>query len=164
MFMLVGISTWQEASVPTTLQSGTAQPGIVLAPDPGVWSIRSRWSEANVYAGGGFSIAKWNGTTWSTLGLGVDGSVYSLAVDGSDIYVVGTFNTIGGGTYVYNVAKWNGANWSGLGTGIIRSRSRPARSAGQICTPAECLPLRGRTPRFALHDGGMASGVPSGQD
>jgi hypothetical protein len=45
-----------------------------------------------VYAGGTCSaagnvaancVAKWDGTTWSALGSGLDGSVYALAVDGS---------------------------------------------------------------------------------
>jgi len=68
------------------------------------------------------NVAKWNGTAWSSLGMGVSGGVNSLvralavAVSG-EVYVGGNF-TQAGGTTVSNVAKWNGAAWSSLGTGV----------------------------------------------
>src|ERR1044072_8450427 len=52
----------------------------------------------NLYIGGSFtvvgdvfanSVAKWNGTNWSALGLGVNSWVYALAVSGSDLYAAG---------------------------------------------------------------------------
>src|SRR5436309_11175746 len=54
----------------------------------------------NLYVGGDFSIAgdvfasrvaKWNGTSWSRLGTGIQGSVYAMALSGSDLYVGGAF-------------------------------------------------------------------------
>jgi hypothetical protein len=99
-------------------------------------------SNNNVYAGGQFyfsgsvynlnQIAKWNGTTWSALGLGVANghietipeppayttSVNALAVDSNDnLYVGGDFATAGG-VNVNHIAKWNGTVWSSLGGGI----------------------------------------------
>ncbi|MBX7212006.1 MAG: IPT/TIG domain-containing protein, partial [Verrucomicrobiaceae bacterium] len=80
----------------------------------------------NLYIGGGFSfvgtvaannIAKWNGSTWSALGNGIDGDVYALAVSGSDLYASGNFDTASGLT-VNNIAKWNGGTWSALGGGM----------------------------------------------
>ncbi len=43
-------------------------------------------------AGGGFAnhIAKWDGTTWSALGSGINGIVYALAVSGSNLYAGGS--------------------------------------------------------------------------
>ena len=84
-----------------------------------------------VYAGGNLTqaggvaanyIAKWNGTTWSSLGTGasngVNGGVYALAVSGSgEVYVGGSF-TQAGGVGTTNIAKWNGTAWSSLGTGL----------------------------------------------
>lgn len=70
------------------------------------------------------NIAKWNGTTWSGVGDGVDGDVNTVIVDGSNnVYIGGNFARIctpncGSGTVVNHVAKWNGTTWSGLGFGL----------------------------------------------
>jgi hypothetical protein len=82
----------------------------------------------NLYIGGTFTevgeafatnIAKWNGTNWSPLGLGISGesSVNALAVSGSTLYVGGGFTTAGGSS-ANDIAQWNGTNWSPLGLGI----------------------------------------------
>ncbi len=88
----------------------------------------------NLYAGGDFTqicgnaacnsgntaanrIAKWNGSSWSALGSGVDSTVYALTVNGSNLYAAGWFITAGG-TTVNNVAMWNGSSWSALGYGL----------------------------------------------
>lgn len=78
-----------------------------------------------VYVGGQFTlagpvpagnIARWDGSTWSALGSGVNAAVRAIAVSGSDVYVGGDFTTAGGAAANY-IAKWNGAAWSALGTG-----------------------------------------------
>jgi hypothetical protein len=68
-------------------------------------------SGSDLYVGGRFTtagnaaanyIAKWNGSSWSTLGSGLSSppeiwvSVSALAVSGSDLYVGGAFTTAGG--------------------------------------------------------------------
>jgi hypothetical protein len=84
-----------------------------------------------LYAGGFFNAAghavvnqvgKWDGTNWTALGAGIVGKmtlgrVVGLALNGSNLYVGGTF-TNAGGINASNVAKWNGAAWSALGTGM----------------------------------------------
>ena len=81
-----------------------------------------------LYAGGDFSsaggvaanrVAKWNGTSWSALGVGVSGGfVYALAAyddgGGSKLYVGGGFTSAGGASADF-IAKWNGATWSTVG-------------------------------------------------
>lgn len=85
-------------------------------------------SAGNVYIGGTFTtvngvaasgVAKWNGTTWSALGTGINifGTVKAIAVSGNDVYIGGSFESAGG-VPAKNVAKWNGSSWSGLGAGL----------------------------------------------
>jgi len=81
----------------------------------------------DVYVGGQFTIigsaiatniAKWNGSTWSALGSGMNGGVFSLACDRSgNLYAGGNFTTAGGMSAT-NIAKWNGSTWSALGSGM----------------------------------------------
>jgi hypothetical protein len=85
-----------------------------------------------VYVGGRFTqaggqpvnrIARWDGATWSNLGLGCNERVASLAVfdDGSGpaLYAAGSFTTAGG-IVVRKVARWNfqTETWSALGQGL----------------------------------------------
>ena len=80
----------------------------------------------DVYIGGTFSaagtavanrVAKWDGSSWSGLGSGVNGEVRALAVSGGDVYAAGPF-TAAGGVSANRIAKWNGSSWSALGTGV----------------------------------------------
>ncbi len=92
-------------------------------------------SGSDVYVGGSFEtladgssanhIAKWNGTSWSTLASGVSNgvnyAVCAIATSGSDVYVGGVFTTLGDGTTSANhIAKWNGTTWSAL-TGSVNN-------------------------------------------
>lgn len=65
-------------------------------------------------------IAKWDGTTWSPVGSGLDGRAVSMAVwnDGSGdaLCVAGGFTTAGG-VPAPGIAKWNGTAWSSVGGG-----------------------------------------------
>src|SRR5437867_1868795 len=83
-------------------------------------------ASGNLYIGGLFTvvgdvvanhIAKWNGSSWSALGSGMNGPVYALAVSGDDLYAGGNFTTAGGTAANY-IAKWNGSGWSALGSGM----------------------------------------------
>ena len=83
-----------------------------------------------LYAAGDFTrahttsanhIAKWNGETWSALGVGTDAPIYSMAVfddgTGPALYVGGQFTTAGG-VPAQRIAKWDGTTWSSLGDGF----------------------------------------------
>jgi hypothetical protein len=83
-----------------------------------------------VYAGGGFinsgsqfitNLAVWNGSTWSSVGGGVNGIVFALAFNGSDLYVGGAFSQAGA-IAATNVAKWDGATWVGAWQRSARQR------------------------------------------
>ena len=79
-----------------------------------------------VYVAGSFSvagnvlandIAMWDGIRWSTLGLGLNDHVTTLAVDGrGNLYAAGAF-TQAGGKPALHIARWNGQEWFSLGNG-----------------------------------------------
>lgn len=96
---------------------------------------------AALHAGGSFTgapngvgnrIAKWNGQSWSTLGVGMNDQVSALAVfddgTGAALYAGGWFTTAGG-VPAGRIAKWDGGSWSPLGDG--------ANSAVQALAPFE---------------------------
>ncbi len=64
-------------------------------------------------------IARWNGSAWSAMGLGMSGSVLVLTtLPNGDLIAGGGFNTAGGVNIGYGIARWNGSAWSALGTGM----------------------------------------------
>lgn len=85
-----------------------------------------------LYAGGAFTIAgaqpahhiaKWNGSNWSSLGSGTEGTngwVYALieydegTATGLDLYAGGDFTTAGG-VSALGIARWDGSSWSSVG-------------------------------------------------
>jgi hypothetical protein len=90
-------------------------------------------SGRNLYAGGQFTsanglaatnVAKWTSSSpfawsgsWSALGSGVNGRLWSLAVNGSGLYAGGQFSRAGG-VAATNIAQWSGDSWLALGPGI----------------------------------------------
>lgn len=113
-------TAWSSLGTGFGFGSGVTFPVVALAVAP----------NGDVYAGGSFTqaggiaanyIARWNGTTWSSLGTGttngMSARVYSLAVSSSgDLYAGGEFMQAGG-VAANHVARWNGTTWSSLGTG-----------------------------------------------
>jgi hypothetical protein len=81
----------------------------------------------DVYIGGTFTavdgvvasrVAKWNGSAWSALGSGANGTVNALAVLGSELFIGGTFSSVGGVSLTSRLAKWNGSAWLAVGAGF----------------------------------------------
>jgi Domain of unknown function (DUF5122) beta-propeller len=69
------------------------------------------------------SLARWDGSSWTSLGGGVDGGlvappfVETLVLFGSDLVAGGHFH-YAGGVFAKRIARWNGAVWSPLGSGM----------------------------------------------
>ncbi|HOX56924.1 MAG TPA: immunoglobulin domain-containing protein [Candidatus Paceibacterota bacterium] len=83
-------------------------------------------SGTDLIAGGSFTtaggiaatnIARWDGSAWSALGDGTDGTVLALGASGPNVYAGGGFTTAGG-VAAANIAVWNGSTWSALGNGV----------------------------------------------
>ena len=132
-----------------------------------------------LYAGGDFftaggasalRIAKWDGASWSPLGAGMNGDVYTLAVfddGGGPALYAGGFFTTAGGLPANRVAKWDGSSWSPLGSGVDASvlalavfddGGGPALYAGGQFTIAG----GGSASRIAKWDGSIWSALGSG--
>ena len=96
-------------------------------------------ANGNLYAGGVFTIvqqtdgsavdaayvARWDGTSWTTLGQGLDGRVAAIAVDPStgDVYVGGGgfdkgTNADSSEVLSPSIIKWNGQTWQPVGLGL----------------------------------------------
>ena len=72
-------------------------------------------------------VARWDGTSWSSLGSGLGGIARALAVfddgTGPALYVGGQFTTTGDGLTVNRIARWDGQQWSAVGTGMNQTVS-----------------------------------------
>ncbi len=92
------------------------------------------WDDGNgpdLYVGGRFNlaggvsvstnIAKWDGTSWSSMGDGFDGDVHELVVfddgSGETLYALGNFSN-SGATPIAGVAKWNGSAWESMNDSV----------------------------------------------
>lgn len=87
--------------------------------------------KGELYAGGSFDyadnkvayfIAKWSGTTWESVGGGLNGTswVYAMAVYKDELYVAGGFS-VADGKAVNKIARWDGTNWQTVGGGLTGS-------------------------------------------
>lgn len=129
----VGIAKW-DGKVWSTLAGGITD---AVYGNPAIYALAFD-SAGNLYAGGQFSgvggvpasnIAKWNGSSWSSLAAGIASSnkycaVKALAIDGNDQLYAGGCFTRAGTVAAKSIAKWNGSKWSALGAGVGPARFR----------------------------------------
>ena len=109
---------------------------------PGTVSVLTGLGD-DLYVGGVFtnaggiqanSLAKWDGSSWSSLGTGFVVAVSVLAASGTDLYVGGNFNTADG-IEANAVAKWDGSGWLALGspwTALVSVANGTRGRGGQI--------------------------------
>jgi len=120
------IARWNGTSW-SALGSGNAN-GVSRGDFIGVQAITAFGSDVIVggnfaEAGGApaFGVARWNGSSWSSLGSGaqngVNNGVLALAVQNGSLYVGGGFSQAGGQS-AENIARWDGNTWSALGAGV----------------------------------------------
>ena len=102
-------------TIPVGLGDGATNPSVA-----GGGVIRALAShDGRIFVGGNTSIvrgvtashiAAWDGSSWSSVGSGVDGEVHALASGTTGLYVGGSFTTAGAAAAA-NVARWDGAAW-----------------------------------------------------
>lgn len=119
-------------------------------------------------------IARWDGSTWSTLGKGLDGGISALAVfddgrgGGPALYAGGYFSGDGVSTLAH-IGRWDGAAWIPLGTGIdgpVRSLTTFDDGTGSALYAGGNFSVAGGTPvnNIARWDGSTWSALGSGLD
>jgi len=167
---------------PTFSDANWVSMGSICGADQKVFSAVVDGS-GNLYIGGDFTvvgdivanrIAKWNGSSWSALGLGMNSTVHALSVLGSDVYAGGLFsratNSDGIAVTARNIAKWDGSGWSALGSGMAGGTPYPKVSAlavsGTNVYAGGSFTLAGGIPvyRIAKWDGSTWSALGSGMN
>tara|TARA_R110002072_G_scaffold217365_2_gene374980 strand:+ start:814 stop:3288 length:2475 start_codon:yes stop_codon:yes gene_type:complete len=125
----------QTFSAPTASPNGAVHATVDLG--NGQLIVAGNFSSVGGVAGTS-GIAVWDGTSWSSLGGGVQGQVFAVTrLANGDLLVGGFFTTAGSAGLVTNsIARWDGVAWQALGTGVTGStpavRSLIERSNGDI--------------------------------
>jgi len=126
-----GIAKW-DGSAWSPLGSGVNL-GSGISGTVGALTVFDDGTGPALYAGGSFNtaggvsasrIAKWDGSSWTPLGSGMNGfngSIVALTVfddgTGPALYAGGSFTTAGG-VSASRIAKWDGSTWTPLGSGV----------------------------------------------
>jgi hypothetical protein len=76
------------------------------------------------------SCASFNGASWTALELAATTFTAMVAV-GSDLFVAGFFDTVGGNVSANNIARYSGTTFSPLGAGVDSAVAAMAVSGNQ---------------------------------
>ena len=84
-------------------------------PEPELLVVGGEFSVAGTIAAN--NIAAWDGSSWQTLGSGMNERVHALAVYNGELIAGGRFTTAGGAERSH-IARWDGSSWQPLGEGV----------------------------------------------
>ncbi|MFK7848926.1 MAG: T9SS type A sorting domain-containing protein [Rhodothermales bacterium] len=136
-FELGGIGRWdgQEWSSLTAGFDGVGIDGL------GIDVLALASDSSFIYAGGSFretqgqevsGIARWDGMGWSSLGLGLDGTVRAIEMGlDNNLYVGGNFEKAGS-VAATNVAVWKDSVWEALGDGVSNQVNAISFASGEF--------------------------------
>jgi hypothetical protein len=129
--------------------------------------------DGRLVAGGDFTeaggraasrVASWDGSTWSALGEGLDGSARVMLAHDDALVVGGAFGSAGGNP-ASNVARWNGSTWEALGGGTSAAVSALCEFEGDLIAGGAFTSAGGNAAnRVARWDGVRWSPLGSGMD
>jgi hypothetical protein len=110
-------------------------------------------SGGRVYAGGdrtifGYSVMKWEGGLWSSVGTTINGEIDALAFHSEHLYAGGLF-TKAGGVAADNIAMWDGIRWSALGSGVNSKVTALAVAGDQLYVGGRFQTAGGKPSAFA---------------
>jgi regulation of enolase protein 1 (concanavalin A-like superfamily) len=94
----------------------------------------------DLYVGGAFSgyISHWDGSTWYPVGDGLNNWVTAITIEGSNIYVGGTFTSAGGNPFASKIARWDisesAPGWNALGSGLSDTVTALAHQGSDVFT------------------------------
>lgn len=119
IFLVTGGNIYAGNGGTINVFDGSSWSSIGSFPDTAVYCVNVV-SENKIYAGGLGGIYFWDGASWSAWGggsnpLGTGKCI--MALSDTEIYVGGSFTTLGGSSYS-RIAKWDGSSWSSLGSGL----------------------------------------------
>ena len=77
------------------------------------------------------AIYRWDGSTWSIVGAGLNNAVTVLADDGTNLYAGGSF-TKSGPDSMPGIARWTGTQWQRVGVGVPNNVSAMAWWNGSL--------------------------------
>ena len=121
-----GIMEWDGVSL-KELDSGLS--GNIQSTAPVMFPHQMMVYNSELYVVGNFryaggiemnGIAKWDGTSWTSMGAGFNSTVYSIAVFKDEIIVGGSF-TESKGTSLNRIAKWVNNEWTPLEFGFTQT-------------------------------------------
>lgn len=154
---------------------GSGIDGIYADNNLAIRGISARNNE--VFVGGAFvnaggvtanNIALWDGANWSSLGYGVDHTVFAVETTATDVYVGGSFtnayNAPFSGPVVNRIAKWNDSSgWEALGSGVGGSVAVIRQSGGLVYVGGSFTTAGGNTAnRIAVWNGANWSTLGTG--
>lgn len=113
-----GIGQWNGANWSAV---GNAAPG--MFPSSGSTQVKALAEYGGMlYAGGSFTniggvtasrVAQWDGSSWTAMGSGFNGTVYALCVYQGVLFAGGSFTgNSSGTTSLHGIAQWNGSDWA----------------------------------------------------
>tara|TARA_R110002072_G_scaffold273219_1_gene433661 strand:- start:52504 stop:54888 length:2385 start_codon:yes stop_codon:yes gene_type:complete len=103
--------------VPVTVAPESADVDAIVAAQDGDVFVGGVFAEIAGIAAN--NIARWDGSTYQALGLGVDDAVTAIAQDPNGDLIVGGSFLGAGGTPATRIARWNGTTWSAIGAGLV---------------------------------------------